>query len=147
MGESNRKIQLLHPEISSAWSCCILITSTTLVEWHQFPAGLDNYVEGGSGGAIQPFIVAFIEFRYSYLRSFADAYIQPFTVALIEFRGVVFDRLSVRGLWSFTMLSIALSLALPLALSLVLSLALPQAILCCRWLCRWRCRLRSRGQS
>ena len=35
------------------------------------------------------------------LPSFANGYLQPFTGARIELRGVVFDRLSVRGLWKF----------------------------------------------
>ena len=40
-------------------------------------------------------------FNHSPLLLSNSAYIQPFTVALIEFRGVVFDRLSVRGLCKF----------------------------------------------
>ena len=33
------------------------------------------------------------------LPSFANGYLQPFTGTRIKLRGVVFDRLSVRGLW------------------------------------------------
>ena len=35
------------------------------------------------------------------LPSFANGYLQSFTGARIELRGVVFDRLSMRGLWKF----------------------------------------------